>query len=112
MEITGALKLKMDEQTFDSGFKKREFVLTTSKEQYPQDIKFELLKDKCELIESVSEGQKLTVAFNIRGNEYNGKYYNNLVAWNIKAEGGQAKPRPVEAAINLDADGDEDDLPF
>ena len=31
-------------QTFDSGFQKREFVIQTYGD-YPQDIKFELLKD-------------------------------------------------------------------
>ena len=38
MEITGKVKVIMDMQSFDSGFTKREFVVTT-KEQYPQDIK-------------------------------------------------------------------------
>ncbi len=54
MELTGKLKLKFDEQKFDSGFFKREFVVTTQ-EQYPQDIKFELFKEKCEMISSVQD---------------------------------------------------------
>ena len=44
-QITGVITLINPTQTFDSGFQKREFVVTT-KEQYPQDLKFELLKDK------------------------------------------------------------------
>jgi hypothetical protein len=45
MEIIGKVKLIRDEQSFASGFTKREFVITTE-EQYPQDIQFELLKEK------------------------------------------------------------------
>ena len=33
-------------QKFDSGFEKIEFVVTTAQDPYPQDIKFELLKEK------------------------------------------------------------------
>ena len=42
--VTGKIKLINDTQTFASGFSKREFVVTTA-EQYPQDIKFETIKD-------------------------------------------------------------------
>jgi hypothetical protein len=80
--ITGKLKVKFDTQTFDSGFQKREFVVTTA-EQYPQDIKLELLKDKCSVLDSFQVGQELTVDFNLRGNEYNGKYYVSLQAWRV-----------------------------
>ena len=44
MDIEGRIKLIYDTQTFASGFQKREFVITT-KEQYPQDVKFELTKE-------------------------------------------------------------------
>ena len=44
-ELDGQLKVVYDVQTFASGFQKREFVVTTS-EMYPQEIKFELVKDK------------------------------------------------------------------
>lgn len=45
-ELEGKLKAKFDIQVFPSGFSKREFVITTN-EMYPQDVKFELIKDKC-----------------------------------------------------------------
>ncbi len=79
----GKIKLIMAEQTFASGFTKREFVVTTA-EQYPQDIKFELVKDKCSLIDSYKEGEDVTVSFNVRGSEYNGRYFVNLNAWKLE----------------------------
>jgi hypothetical protein len=94
--ITGKLKVKFDTQTFESGFQKREFVVTTA-EQYPQDIKLELVKDKCSVLDSLQVGQELTVDFNLRGNEYNGKYYVSLQAWKVSSSA------PPEG---------ENDLPF
>lgn len=101
MHIKGKLKVKFDEQVFDSGFKKREFVITTD-DQYPQDVKFELFKDKTSDIDQVAVNQHIEVHFDIRGNEYNGKYYNNLVAWKVQKVN-------VEAPV---IEEDDDDLPF
>ena len=86
LELKGALKVLGQTQEFSGGFKKRELVITTEGD-YPQDIKFEVVKDKCELLDKFSLGQVIKIAFNLRGNEHNGKYYNNLVAWKIEAVG-------------------------
>ena len=39
------------------------------------------------LLDAVSEGQEIKVFFDIRGREYNGKYFNNLVGWKIEGFG-------------------------
>lgn len=104
LELTGTIKLINETQTFDSGFQKREFVVTTE-DQYPQDVKFEVVKEKCSELARFKPGQKVTVAFNVRGNEYNGKYYVNLQAWMIadyNQETASTKAEPVE----------DDGLPF
>lgn len=88
-ELTGTVKEIFDEQTFSSGFKKRAFVVTSEAEKFPQDIQFECLKDKIELVDSLQKGDKVTVSFDINGREWNGKYYVNLVAWKI--DGNNAK---------------------
>ena len=104
--------------TFDSGFTKREFVVT-SDERYPQDIKFECVKERVSLLDNVSEGDEVTVSFDLRGNEYKERYYVNLVAWKIDqgaAHGGSTEsggtgdevPLPDDAS----APADEDDVPF
>lgn len=122
MELTGKLKVKMDEQKFDSGFFKREFVVTTQ-EQYPQDIKFEVYKEKCDMLNNFAVNEDVTVHFNLRGNEYNGKYFVNLNAWKIdkgaagaSPEGNvvpdNAAPLPTsESPFDSGSDGG-DDLPF
>jgi single-strand DNA-binding protein len=80
--LSGRIKAIMDQVTFPSGFTKREFVVTTE-DKFPQDIKLELIKDKCSLIDGYAANEEVTVSFNIRGNENNGRYYVNLQAWKV-----------------------------
>jgi hypothetical protein len=91
-QATGTIKVIFDTQTFPSGFTKREFVITTGDENYPQDIKFELVKDKCEWLDTYQDGQEVTVNFDVRGNEYKEKYYVNLNAWKIESAEQQEQP--------------------
>lgn len=81
-QLSGRIKTVMDQVTFPSGFTKREFVVTTD-DKFPQDIKLELIKDKCALVDGFAPGEEITVSFNIRGNENNARYYVNLQAWKI-----------------------------
>ncbi len=118
-EAKGRLKMIGEVQTFPSGFSKREFVITTAHDKYPQDIKFEVVKDRCSLLDTFAEGQEVEVAFDIRGNEYNGKYYVNLACWKLQpAQGAESSESfssgdPEPSAAELRNEGDFDDaIPF
>jgi hypothetical protein len=113
LQLQGRIKVISDTQTFDSGFSKREFVITTQ-EQYPQDIKFEFFKDKTTVLDTFAANEDVTVHFNIRGNEYNGKYYVNLQAWKMEKAGAAAPTSsdPLPTPPPIAAGGDDDDLPF
>ena len=122
---SGKLKWIGDVQSFPSGFTKREFVVTTTADKYPQDLKFEIVKDKCSLLNPFEVGQEVEVSFDIRGNEYNGKYFVNLSCWKIQLAGAATAPpaqsrqtrhgtAPADAeptAEDLRRDGDFDDEP-
>jgi len=105
LKLVGKIKLINPTQNYDSGFSKREFVITTQ-EQYPQDIKLELVKDKCAVLDGYSVGQDVEVSFNLRGNEFNGKYYVSLQAWKINKVGGAVAPQPTPSTT------EEGDIPF
>jgi hypothetical protein len=107
LKLHGKVKLINETQTFDSGFRKREFVITTEGE-YPQDVKFECTQDKVELLDQINVGDELDVHFNIRGNEYNGRYFVNLQAWRLY--NGNAS-NSTDAQIPQ-TEEDESDLPF
>lgn len=89
-ELEGAVKVVDDVQTFASGFSKREFVVEVEDGRYPQMIKFECVKEKTSLTDGLSVGDKVKVTFDIRGNEYNGRYYVNLNAWKLEKLGDTA----------------------
>jgi hypothetical protein len=115
-DLSGSIKVIMDTQTFNSGFTKREFVVTT-KDQYPQDIKLAFVKEKTALLDKFKPGQDVTVSFDIRGNEYKGKYYVDLSAWRIQggSSEGQAAPAdedgpPLDTDLPDSASGE--DYPF
>ena len=87
-DITGKVKVIGETQVFGAkGFAKRELVLTVEDGKYPQDISIEFVQDKADLLDAVNEGQEVTVSFNIRGREYNGRYYNSLQGWKLQATG-------------------------
>lgn len=121
-ELTGTIIVLQDTQAFPSGFAKREFVIETDG-KYPQQIKLEMVKDNCVRLDSFQVGQQATVNFDVRGNEYNGKHYVNLVAWKIERVGAAPeKPiadRPVQKSLPpapgmadaVDED-DDDQIPF
>lgn len=86
-ELEGTVKVIEDTQTFASGFTKREFVVEVEDGKFPQSIKFECVKDKTALIDEFQIGDPVKVFFDIRGNEYKGKYYVNLNAWKLERPG-------------------------
>jgi hypothetical protein len=55
------------------------------------------------VLESLGVGQQVEVSYNVRGREFNGKYYNTLDAWKIEVTGSKPSTQPIEL---------DDDLPF
>lgn len=115
-DLTGKIKVVKEAQTFGAnGFTKREFVVTVEEGKYPQDIALECVQDKIKLLDGLKEGQTVTVTFDIRGREYNGRYFNNLQAWRIKADedGASAAEDRPPIPDDSEAPGDlDDDIPF
>jgi hypothetical protein len=115
-ELGGTITKILDVQTFSKGFSKREFVVTTE-DKYPQLIKFECVKERQSLLDSVREGDKVNVQFRLRGSEYNGKVFVNLQAIGITvSSGGEGKAGgedrlPREPEAEADADSPEG-MPF
>jgi len=111
-ELTGKIKLIQDEQTFASGFTKRELVVTVEDGRYPQDISLEFVKDKISLLEGLQPGQEVTVSFDIRGREHNGRYYNNLQGWKLVAAESESSGAAPPAYMDEPPPMDDEDIPF
>ena len=127
MEIAGRIKLISDIQTFDSGFRKRELVVTTE-EQYPQHILIELLGDRIDIVNPFSVGDDVRVSINIRGREWvnpqgETKYFNSITGWRIEKlqadpsmGGGNPMGQPTPSTPTPSAppmqEDEDDDLPI
>jgi single-strand DNA-binding protein len=66
-------------------FKTAEFVLETD-EKYPQKVKFELLGDNTKLASDLQKAISGEVFFNVKGKEWNGKFYNSLECYKFVAD--------------------------
>ncbi len=124
-EVEGRLHKIYDAEQKTDNFRAREFVIEVQSGQYPQMVKFQLVQDRCELLDSYKEGAEIKVFFDLRGREWQGRYFTNLNAWKIESvsdDGGEApfedpvfnEPVP-EANSGQDQEAkkeDFDDLPF
>lgn len=80
-ELKGAIIHKGQVMTFKNDFKKIEIVVETNG-KYPQKVKLEALKDNAVKVDgTLNVGSVIDLRFDVKGNEYNGKYYNNLVMY-------------------------------
>lgn len=84
MDVIGKVIVIGQTETVGSAgtFKKRLIVVETS-EQYPQKVPVDFVQDKCGILDKYKVGDEVTIGVNIRGNEYNGKYYVSLNGWKI-----------------------------
>lgn len=65
---------------------KQEFVIETE-EQFPKKVCFTLFGDKLSLLQGISVGDQIEVAFNLESRDFNGKWYHNINAWRINPAG-------------------------
>jgi hypothetical protein len=82
----------------------REFVLSIG-DKYPQLVQFQAVNERVRFLDGAKVGQECEVKFDLRGREYNGKYYVSLNAWDIRIETASAASKPITDEI-------DDDLPF
>ena len=134
LEIEGRISQKLPVQSGQSArglWERQDFVLEYQDGNFPTSVCFTAWgSDKVKDLGQFQVGDTVKVAFNIRGREYNGKWYNDLRVWRISAAGqgapaasaapanagAPAGPAPVAPPPGLDdmpaAEPAEDDLPF
>ena len=115
-KIKGEIKVIGEAVPVTEKFKKREFVLIDDSSQYSQFINFQLVQDKCDLIDGYQVGQRIEVNFNLRGREWtdkNGdiKYFNTLDVWRITSEDADSEISSIPTFLESDED-EEETLPF
>ena len=124
----GIVKKVWPTETLTNGFKKRKVILTDDlgdNSKWPKKWCFILKQERCELADTIKEGQRVEIDFVIDGREWDGgrgiAYYTDLVALKIDVVApAEAKPAettaPAPAEPTQDpaasADSNPDDIPF
>ena len=119
-EIEGKVHKIFDTENKTDTFQARDFVIVTDG-SYPQYIKFQLTQDRCGLADNYNVDEKVKVYFDLRGREWNEKYFTNLNAWKIEKVEEQppvessGAPDPFDFPTEEPQTSDQedlDDLPF
>lgn len=123
MEIRGKVIDLLDEkrgQGKNGEWKKRDFVLETTTDQYPKKVCISMWGDKIDQF-ALKVGEDVNVSINLESREFNGKWYTDVRAWKVDKNAAvagnatQAMPNtPMEVPANDFASGSDDnnDLPF
>lgn len=135
MEISGKIIAVLNEKSGVSAntgkpWKVIEYLLETI-EARPRHMAFEVFGEDRIAACHIEVGEELTVSFDMNAREYNGKWYNQLRAWQVQRPNGvvAALPRAIVATATISqtsapatipapqllppsANGDNDPLPF
>jgi len=129
MEIEGRIIAVLPERGGTSArtgnpWKSQEFVIETH-EQYPKKCVFRVFGADRLAQFNIQSGEELRVSFDIDAHEYQGRWFNDISAWNVAridasaqpaaqaAPAGAAEPAPFPPAPAAgDAAESADDLPF
>jgi len=113
LEVEGKLHKVFPTEQKSTSFQAREFVLEIADGNYPQLVKFQVVQDRCSMLDTYNEGENIKVSFDLRGREWNGKYLTNLNAWRIdrsgeggssSAPGSSAQKAPASSDANFPSD--------
>jgi len=123
-EITGKVIEVYPTVQVSDKFRKREFVIEKKESGgaavFIDYLKFQLVQDKCDLINESFLNEEIKIFFNLKGNKWerDGKinYFTNLDAWKIEktsAAGREQNYSPNNILEDIPPENDElSDLPF
>lgn len=110
-EVTGKLYKKFATEAKSEKFQTREFVIEIADGNYPQLVKFQLLQERCQILDTYNEGEEIKVHFDLRGREWQGKYFTTLNSWRIERANGSDNnsSQPVQQVAKQNAPASSDD---
>ena len=129
MELQGKVIAVLPERSGVSArgeWKSQEYVIETH-DQYPRKMVFNIFGADRIAQFAIKIGEEISVSFDIDAHEYNGRWFNNIRAWNIArvdAAAVQASSAPAAAPVPSvneatapfppaqSNEGSADDLPF
>ncbi len=116
MKIQGRIININETQQVSDTFKKRDFVIEyTENPQYPEYISFQLIQERCMLIDNYKIDDMVDVSFNLKGRKWispegETKYFNSLQAWRVEKINDNAQEN--NTTLPEQQEQEDDDLPF
>ena len=118
MELTGKIINVLPEKSGTSArgpWRKQEYVIEIPGD-YPKQVCFMVWGDKIDQFK-VTEGESLTVHFDLESREYNGRWYTDVKAWRVErpeagADMGDAPPFDEAPPPNEAPPLSDVDIPF
>jgi hypothetical protein len=124
-EITGKIVDILPVMQVSDKFRKREFVIEKKESGsggavFIDYLKFQLVQDKCDLINESYLHEEIKIWFNLKGNKWerDGKinYFTNLDVWKVERASGSSNDQPQrkpQTFEDIPPENDElSDLPF
>lgn len=117
-QIKGRIKTIFPTIQVSEKFTKRDVVVTTTTDMYPQDILVQFTQDKCVVLDLYKSGDEVDVDYNLKGREWTNpqgeiKYFNTIEGWRINRTSGVSPiPQDVEKEGPVEQIEDVDNLPF
>lgn len=90
MEFTGRIIKALEPRAGVSSrtgnpWKMQDFVIEETIGQFPKRMVFNVFGEENLNRFNIQEGQELTVSFDVNAREYNGRWFNDIRAWNVVA---------------------------
>jgi len=106
MQISGTVKQILNTETIGNPPKQltKKTIIVETPGKYPQNIAIDFLNKNIDILSQIKVGDNVDIKVNARSKEYNGKWYTNIMGWEIL----QAQAS-LETADQLP---DSNDLPF
>lgn len=100
MEFTGRIIKALEPRSGVSArtgnpWKMQDFVIEETMGQFPKRMVFNVFGEDNLNRFNIQEGQELTISFDVNAREYNGRWFNDIRAWNVMPA---AAAQPVAAA--------------
>lgn len=92
MKVKGIIEKIYDTVQVTDTFKRRGFiVLHWNNPEINEFLSFEVIQDRCKVLDNFKKGDKVIVNFHLKGKKYTNpdgveKYFNALQAWNIELD--------------------------
>jgi single-strand DNA-binding protein len=106
LAIEGKIIKVFDAVKISETFTKRALIIETD-DRYPQTVQIDFTQNLTTLLDDKQAGQIVKVYFNVRGRQWQDKYFVSLNGWRI-----EFTPEPSSVVESPEANAYNDELPF